>query len=961
MILRPHRFAIAALAAVAFLSCNKVEPEVDEGQKPGMLKLSLFSQRPSYGQQSTRTHWNGSTILWSSDDRVSLCVEDDSLWHDEIYESDAVKEDASKAIFDFSVPSTLEGHLRFHTIYPSSAVNGFAEAAKVSVTIPAVQYPSASSFDPKADLMSGVADEEFNGVPEGKVHVVWNRLVAHADFRLLNLPFDESEEVRSVTFKVQDGAALTGNCLLDMSGHTLEPSSTDAGNEVMLIADGLQRASDGTMRVWAAFMPVTATSLEVTLETDKAVYTRTMQSCSMKFIGNSRNYFTVDMSVALKEMLPGEEQRLNALVDSRVFEMLDLDHPGMAKVKSLYSDGRLYMAAQALLEYWRTGRTVVNPDIDLASANYSAAEKEKADKALKENGYCFFVKNYDFNSFADGKGGINWGFTLPNETQFNIQKHRHQWVLPQAKVYWGTKDENYVRSYMEVYSSWLDAHPCPVLSSGTYTRPSSHSLRDMWTDLQATSRVMEQISVLDYYITSESFTPEFLTRFLAAYADAVECIRANPYFEQLSNHRLYEIQAVFTAAVMMPEFKNSSAWLDEASDDIVAQSKVQFADDGVLVEMDPSYHISMVAIFYDTHRIAAANGKTEYFPSDYRTSLQKAVKFVRDLAYPDYGIEDFNDVRSSSWTKSTLTKNFLKYHDMFPEDKTLQYWATGHAQGEAPTELLSLYKTTGWYMLRDGWTKNSSMMILKNNYNLRKDGGIWWHCQPDNCTVSLYHKGRRFLPDAGSYTYTNGADRDAFRATSMHNTLTLNGATIADDKMRGEFRNSVQTDKYDMVHVSNQSYGALRHERALFRVKDGFYVVVDFAIGSATGSVELNWHFCPGTITFTKESGSYTAKTNFSDGNNMMFKMFSFEGTSAASSFSSKQDYSYTSHTIGQREKRSCCRVSVQKTEGQTPVRFITVIHPFGTASDIPNISAKFDSASRITVTIGGKTYSLAL
>ena len=144
-------------------------------------------------------------------------------------------------------------------------------------------------------------------------------------------------------------------------------------------------------------------------------------------------------------------------------------------------------------------------------------------------------------------------------------------------------------------------------------------------------------------------------------------------------------------------------------------------------------------------------------------------------------------------------------------------------------------------------------------------------------------------------------------------------------------------------------------------MKDGFYVVVDFAIGSATGSVELNWHFCPGTITFTKESGSYTAKTNFSDGNNMMFKMFSFEGTSAASSFSSKQDYSYTSHTIGQREKRSCCRVSVQKTEGQTPVRFITVIHPFGTASDIPNISAKFDSASRITVTIGGKTYSLAL
>lgn len=962
MTIRYHKLVAAVLVAFAFLSCNK--EELEKGNMTEMTTVSLSAHKPSYedGQQQTKTHWNGASILWSSGDRISVCLTEDGQWSEVIYESESINKSASRAVFDFSVSSAHSGTVRFHTIYPSSAVKGFSAAPKMNVTIPSVQNPSSASFDAGADLMAGVSSETYDGIPEEEVSLLWKRLVAHADLTLSNLPFDESETVRSVSFKAQEGASLTGEFLLDLSDRTLGPSQSTS-NEVLLMADALVRLADGTMRVWAAFAPVRVTSLEVVVKTDKALYVKKVPSCSLKFKVNTRNYLTVDMSSAVKDLLPEEEQILDAQVEARVFDMLDLDYPGLEEVKGYYSSGKLYKAAQALLSYWRTERTVTNPNVDLAQTAYSPADKEKADNALKENGYCFFVKNYDFNSFADGKGGINWGFTLPNETQFNIQKHRHQWALPQAKVYWGTKDENYVRSYMEVYSSWLDAHPCPVLSSGTYTIPSSHSLRDMWTDLQATSRIMDQIDILDYYVQSESLTPQFLTHFLAAFADAVECVRANPYHEQLSNHRVYEIQAVFAAGVMMPEFKYSSAWLDEASDDIDAQSKVQFADDGVLVEMDPSYHISMVAIFYDTHRIAAANGKTEHFPSDYKTSLQKAVKFVRDLAYPDYSLEDFNDVRSSSWTKSTLTKNFVKYYDMFPEDKTLQYWATGHTEGEPPTETLSLYKTTGWYMLRDGWTKNSSMMILKNNYNKRDNGGVWWHCQPDNGTVSLYHKGRHFLPDAGAYTYTNGTDREAYRATARHNTLTLDGATIADSRMLGTFKNSAQTDLYDMVHTSNQSYGALRHERAVFRVKDGFFVVVDFAIGSATGSVELNWHFCPGDrdIVFSKDTYSYSCRTDFADGNNMLFKTFCFSGTAASSSFTGTAGTSYTSNAIGVRQERECCKIAVQKTDSSTPVRFVTVIHPYASASSLPNISAVFNSASRITVTVGSRTYTLSL
>jgi hypothetical protein len=91
----------------------------------------------------------------------------------------------------------------------------------------------------------------------------------------------------------------------------------------------------------------------------------------------------------------------------------------------------------------------------------------------------------------------------------------------------------------------------------------------------------------------------------------------------------------------------------------------------------------------------------------------------------------------------------------------------------------------------------------------------------------------------------------------------------------------------------------------------------------------------------------------------MMFETFCFSGTSLTSDFTAKTGTSYTSSKIGERKLRPCCAVAVRKTTN--PVRFITVIHPFADASDLPEISAVFNSASRMTVTVDGKQYVLSL
>ena len=959
-----YRPVIAVLTAVTIISCTReIDPQV-ENEKLVTLKFS--SESPS-----SKTYWDGEGIQWSDGDKINVTYSKDGVWATALYSSEALAEACEVA--EFSVPVDMAAvsgkNIRFHALYPVSAVSGdFSGAPKVDVTIPVVQMPSASSFDPSADLMAARAVETFTKVPSEPIPLLWSRLVAHADITLTLPDIPEGELIRSVTLTADETAELVGTYTLDVDKRTLTLKESDVpANVVKLMTDNLN-VSGPQMRVWAAVLPCHVSSLQVKLETDRAFYVREIPSCDLTFKANVRGVVSVDMSSAVRRTSPDEAK--NALINSRLFDVVDLETAGMQAVRSLYQDGYVYEAAEALLEYYRGRTSVVNPYVDLASTSYTASARNIAEQALKENGYRFYVKGYtdgttsdgmeQYYSFKDASGGIDWEYLPVTEAQFKTQKHRHQWIEYQASVYWGTKDEKYVKSFMEVYSDWLETYPCPVAGQASYKIAGSNPLYDMWTDLQATSRTNAHINVLEYYKHSSSLTPEFLSDMLVAFHDCVECMLANKYYEPASNHRLYEVHAIYHAAVMMPEFVRSQAWLSDALTDLAQQMDLQFASDGVQQEMDPSYHISVVNSFYEMYNLACVNQRESELPSGLIERLRNAALFVRDIVYPDYSLEDFNDTRSVSWTKSVLKKNFVKYAEIFPDEPSFAWMATEHQSGSAPDNLMTTYQTTGWYMLRSGWQKNDMMMILKNNCNERG----WWHCQPDNGTVSLYCNGRRFLPDAGVYTYggsdSDNAVRDSFRATAMHNTLTLNGTTIDDSRMLGTFMKMAQTDVYDMVHTSNQSYGALRHERAVFRVKDGFFVVVDFALGSAQGSVELNWHFCPGEMVYSQNAKSYSCRTNFED-NNMLFKTFCFNGTVLSSDFTGTTGTSYTSNAIGVRQERPCCRIALKKTETETPVRFITVIHPFSAASQIPEISAVFNSASKVTVTVSGKEYVLSL
>ncbi len=666
-------------------------------------------------------------------------------------------------------------------------------------------------------------------------------------------------------------------------------------------------------------------------------------------------------------------------IDTDAFALLNLDYPGLEKVKQFYSDSDFYNAGAALLEYWKS-RPVYNPNVDVLTPSASSSEKNIASQATSEGGWRFKVAVYtdgltsdgqeQYYSFSGENGSIDWSMvpqSLSAEKEFLAQKHRLQWMLPQAKTYAVTGDEKYILAWIYAWKSYNEAYPVPQGATEATE----------WSGLQPCSRLSDLMDALPYYSHSENFTADVLTYTLHTVYNHVESIRKNLHADQTSNIRLAQEQTLVTSGILFPEFKQADVWFSEGVSAVTNQLTGQFNEDGVHNELDPSYHLGVVSNFISVYKTAQVNGRLSDLPADYTERLHKAANFLKDIVYPDYSIDNFNDTRSARMTKNVLVRNFKSYSELFPEDEQLKWMANEGRYGKRPEETLVTYPVSGYYMMRSGWT-NSDIMLIHKNCN----DPLWkWHNQTDNGHIGLYVNGRKFLPDAGCYTYNDGSTRNSYASTEMHNTLTKNRKSHENRDGRLLYQQS--TTGYEVLVTENAAYSDLTHRRAIFFVGGKYFVVVDEAYGSCSDTpLNLNYKLWGGkgngsdgypssgkdfTSIDTYADNSFGAHSLFDDGNNLLIKVFS----ETSDNLSFESNTGYYSNEIDQKTQRWWFRVNVDK-KADKAVRFISVLLPYSGAFDSQSVSATFtdnDSSSAgtfhesgvsVKVTVNGQTQTLS-
>lgn len=635
---------------------------------------------------------------------------------------------------------------------------------------------------------------------------------------------------------------------------------------------------------------------------------------------------------------------------TEVFSLLNLDYPGLEKVKALHEEGKDSDAAKALLDYYRHRTNVHHPDItDPTKVKISKQEQKWADDGLE---HTFFVHKGYQPSYNYGKD-INWQYWPVQDNELRWQLHRHKWFTPMGKAYRVSGDEKYAKEWVYQYMDWIKKNPLADVKKDEYEIVSSGELkgaaenvRFAWRPLEVSNRLQDQTGQFLLFIDSPNFTPEFLTEFLVNYHKHAVHILHN-YSDQ-GNHLLFEAQRMIYAGAFFPEYKEAMSWRKSGIDILNKEIDVQVYDDGGQFELDPHYHLAAINIFYKAIQIADVNGFKNEFPQHYLDMVEKMIMFYMNLCFPDGSNPCFSDAKIT--TKAEVIKDFKKWSKVYPKNPYIKYFATDGKKGELPPYLSNAFKTSGFFIFRDSWTDPATVMVVKAGPK------AFWHCQPDNGTFELWMNGRNLFPDSGSYVYAGDDEvmkwRNWFRSTKVHNTLTLNNENleITDSKtLLWEGKDNIQK-----LVTENNSYKDLKHRRSVFFVDNKFFVIVDEAVGTAKGNVDVHFQLCEGKVNPNPKNNSLTSA--FEGNSNVILQCFGPKGMTM------KSEEGWRSTAYRKKVERTAVAFDVNKNDNE-PVRYITVIYPVNEKS--PQISAEFknkkfdENALDINVKIDKKKYNL--
>ena len=349
----------------------------------------------------------------------------------------------------------------------------------------------------------------------------------------------------------------------------------------------------------------------------------------------------------------------NSVIDARVFEALDLDLPELASVKSYYGSGQYYLAAEALLNYYRS-RSLVNANVNLIAPSITAEEQARADWALPvtgdaQDGYRFYVEDY-----ADGDrpysyqtgSSLNWKARQTAESEERFRLHRLQWMVPQGKAYRTTLDENYVTSWISVYESWLKNFALPEGDYDYNADPSGQpeKVREAlyaWRPVDVSYRVDSQCDLIYYFMQSKSFTPQLLASYLSNLVEQVGHVM-NHYSQDNEADLARESYAVWRAGTIFPEMKDARRWVESGSASM---------NDGI----DPSVFDVLDLSYGGLAKVAAACQA-----GDYRLALQELLNYYRTRTHglnPNVKVEsDKATDTEKSWADYAFRENGYRFY-----------------------------------------------------------------------------------------------------------------------------------------------------------------------------------------------------------------------------------------------------------------------------------------------------------
>lgn len=442
--------------------------------------------------------------------------------------------------------------------------------------------------------------------------------------------------------------------------------------------------------------------------------------------------------------------------------------------------------------------------------------------------------------------------------------NRHQYLTTLGQAYWYTGDERYATAFVEHLTSWMDRNPP---SRGV----------NWSSSLEVSFRVIAWLWALHFFRNSPVLTGPFVARmlrFVQAHAHHVERYLST-YFSP-NTHLTGEALGLFYAGTVLPEFRHAARWRRTGLAVFATEVPRQVLSDGVYFEQSSWYH--KYTVDFLTHLIILARLNGIDLPEQHDHTLERMLEHILALTRPDGTVpligdddggcliplvgppgQDFRDGLATG--AALFDRPDFRY--VAAEASPATFWLLGRRGLEQfdglpavrPTSGSTAFECGGFHVMRDGWDGDARYLLVDGGPHGSLAGG---HAHADALAVVVSCGADNFLVDSGTGTYTTDpAERDRFRSTPAHNTLSIDGASSS--MPGGPFRwetmaatttdRWISTDRFDFYRGSHDGFNRLGpglvHERSILFVKRGYWIIRDRVTGAGGRMVESSFHFAP--------------------------------------------------------------------------------------------------------------------
>jgi hypothetical protein len=535
--------------------------------------------------------------------------------------------------------------------------------------------------------------------------------------------------------------------------------------------------------------------------------------------------------------------------------------------------------------------------------------------------------------------------------------NRHAHFITMGQAYWLTNEDRFAEGFRNQLSAWIDANPVGIGINWA-------------SSLEVGLRSIAWLWAAQMFADSGALTPDFFTRMLKSLIEHARHIETCLSYNFSPDTRLTgEALGLFYLGVALPEMIRASGWRDLGLRILLEQAGKQVREDGVYFEQSSYYH-RYIADFF-THMFALARANDIGIDRESEPTLNQNLAAMLDhlmwITRPDgtsplFGDDDggrliklasraANDFRDTLAIGAALfSRGDWKYVAGAAPAEML--WALGpegverydRLNSEPPRETSREFRPSGYFVMRDGWQRDSSFVLIDCGPHGAEIG--CGHAHSDALSIEFASRGVTWIVDPGTYVYAaNAKTRDEFRSTAAHNTVTVDDRSQSIPTAPFSWRTAAEcrlhefSDLGDAIFFqgSHDGYERLRdpvkHTRSVLFVKPDtgagvpeYMLVRDRFTANKRHRYAIRYHLAPGS---EARAGANRVEARSPCGAELTIRVICKSGVKpdspAMAIMEAKVDKGWVSTCYGQ---CAPAPIALFEAEGEGSHEFLTIIFP---------------------------------